>query len=98
MQTEKITNRCPKCQAPLPTDAPRGLCAKCLLAAAATQTEAGQPPGGPAAPPPLDAVRAAFPQLEIVELIGQGGMAVVYTRTWISVPIFIRWEWCSTKC
>ncbi|HKW31276.1 MAG TPA: serine/threonine-protein kinase, partial [Verrucomicrobiae bacterium] len=78
MQTEKITNRCPNCQAPLPADAPRGLCAKCLLAAAATQTEAGQPPGGQSAPPPLDAIKAAFPQLEIVGFIGQGGMGVVY--------------------
>lgn len=78
MQTEKIINRCPKCQAPLPADAPRGLCAKCLLAAAATQTEAGQPPGGQSAPPPVDAVKAAFPQLEVVELIGHGGMGAIY--------------------
>jgi serine/threonine protein kinase len=29
-------------------------------------------------PPSLKSVRAAFPQLEIVELIGQGGMAAVF--------------------
>ena len=78
MKTEKISNLCPKCQAPLPADAPQGLCAKCLLAAAATQTEAGHPPGRQSAPPPLDVVKAAFPQLEIIELIGHGGMGVVY--------------------
>ena len=33
MNTEPIANRCPKCQAPLPANAPLGLCAKCLLAA-----------------------------------------------------------------
>ena len=78
MKTEKIANLCPKCQAPLPADAPQGLCAKCLLAAAATPTEAGHPPGRQSAPPSLEAVKAAFPQLEIVELIGHGGMGVVY--------------------
>ena len=78
MRTEKIANHCPKCNAPLPADAPQGLCAKCLLAAAATPTEAGQPPGERLAPPPLETVMAAFPQLEIIELIGHGGMGVVF--------------------
>jgi serine/threonine protein kinase len=78
MKTEKIANRCPKCQALLPADSPQGLCAKCLLLAAATPTEAGQPPGEHSTPPPLDAVTTAFPQLEIIELIGHGGMGVVY--------------------
>ena len=78
MNTEKIANRCPKCQAPLPDDSPQGLCAKCLLAAASTPTAAGQPPGERSAPPPLESVVAAFPQLEIIELIGHGGMGVVY--------------------
>jgi len=78
MKTETIANRCPKCHAPLPVDAPQGLCAKCLLAAAATPTEAGQPPGEPSAPPHWGTVVAAFPQLEIIEIIGRGGMGVVY--------------------
>jgi tRNA A-37 threonylcarbamoyl transferase component Bud32 len=77
MNTEKITNHCPKCQAPLPANAPQGLCPKCLMSAAATPTEAGQPTQSTPAPP-LAAVAAAFPQLEIIELIGQGGMGVVY--------------------
>ena len=77
MNTEPITNRCPKCQAPLPANAPQGLCPKCLLAAVSTPTEAGQPPDKNP-PPPIEAVAAAFPQLEILELIGQGGMGVVY--------------------
>jgi tRNA A-37 threonylcarbamoyl transferase component Bud32 len=36
------------------------------------------PVHGRPAPPTLEAVAAAFPQLEIIELIGQGGMGVVY--------------------
>ena len=77
MKTEKIADRCPKCQAPLPDDAPHGLCPKCLLAAVATPTEAGQPARS-IATPPLETVAASFPQLEILELIGSGGMGFVY--------------------
>jgi tRNA A-37 threonylcarbamoyl transferase component Bud32 len=78
MDTVPITNRCPKCAAPLPADAPEGLCTKCLLAAVSTPTEGGAPAEGRPAPPTLEAVAAAFPQLEILELIGAGGMGVVY--------------------
>jgi hypothetical protein len=57
MNTEPISNHCPKCHAPLPASAPEGLCRKCLLAAVATPTEAGQPPNaGATVPPSLEAV------------------------------------------
>ncbi|MBI5386667.1 MAG: protein kinase [Verrucomicrobia bacterium] len=78
MDTVPIPNRCPKCGAPLPADAPQGLCPKCLLAAVSAPTEAGQHADSRPAPPTLEAVAAAFPQLEIVELIGQGGMGSVF--------------------
>src|ERR1035441_9303113 len=77
MTTEPIANRCPKCQAPLLANAPQGLCAKCLLAAVSTPTEAGQPADRQPALA-IAAVATAFPQLEILELIGQGGMGAVY--------------------
>jgi tRNA A-37 threonylcarbamoyl transferase component Bud32 len=78
MNTVKIPDRCPKCQAPLPVDAPHGLCARCLLAAAATPTEAGQPRDTRWTPPSVETVAAAFPQLEVLQLIGVGGMGAVY--------------------
>ena len=79
MDTQPIsTNCCPKCHTPLPSDAPQGLCPKCLFAAVATPTEAGQPAGHRATPPPLEEIAAAFPQLEILEFIGQGGMGFVF--------------------
>jgi hypothetical protein len=68
---------CPQCQTPLPGDAPQGLCPKCLLAAAAIPTEAGQP-APDQTPPGVAELAAAFPQLEILELIGQGGMGFVF--------------------
>lgn len=77
--------RCPECGGELPAEAPRGLCPQCLLLAVAAPTEPGIDPTkagprrrAPAPAPALPAVAAAFPQLEILELIGQGGMGAVY--------------------
>ena len=78
MDTVPLTSRCPKCGAPLPANAPQGLCPKCLFAAVATPSEADQPAGNRPAPPALTEIAAAFPQLEILELIGAGGMGAVY--------------------
>src|SRR6266851_5573287 len=76
MSTEAI-NRCPKCQAPVPPEAPQGLCPKCLLAGVSSGTEAGQSPQANL-PPARELIAAAFPQLEIIAFIGQGGMGLVY--------------------
>jgi tRNA A-37 threonylcarbamoyl transferase component Bud32 len=78
MNTEPAPNRCPQCGGTVPADAPQGLCPRCVLARAATPTETGAKPGSRLTPPPLAAVAAAFPQFEILELIGIGGMGVVY--------------------
>lgn len=68
---------CPSCGAAVPTEAPQGLCPRCLLkqASFATAVTAGRPQ---AEPPLREALVAAFPQLEILELIGQGGMGFVF--------------------
>ena len=78
MNTEASINRCPKCGADVPAEAPQGLCPKCVLLGAATPTEAGQSDRRRLEPPSLATVAAAFPQLEIIELIGHGGMGIVY--------------------
>lgn len=62
---------CPSCHRPLPADAPAGLCPSCVLRAA---LESSPAPEGPL----LAELRAAFPQLEILEPIGRGGMGLVY--------------------
>ncbi len=69
---------CPTCKRPLPQGALAGLCPACLLAQGAeTKTTAG----GHAPrfePPPPEKVATLFPQLEILGLLGAGGMGAVY--------------------
>src|SRR5262245_17514588 len=71
-------NTCPKCGAPIPLEAPQGLCPKCVLLGAATATEAGVPATATSEIPSIERIAAAFPQLEILELIGRGVMGFVF--------------------
>jgi serine/threonine protein kinase len=55
------------------------LCPRCLLLGVAAPTEPGNGTGGlKPAPPSIERLAGAFPQLEIIELIGQGGMGCVF--------------------
>ena len=69
---------CPKCGAPVPAEAAQGLCPRCVLSAAATAAETDPPPGRSPELPSLEVVAKAFPQLEIVDWVGSGGMASVF--------------------
>ena len=71
-------NNCPRCGTPLPFGALAGLCPACLLkmgAAADTVTDAKQKAF---VPPSVAELAAKFPQLEILKLVGKGGMGAVY--------------------
>lgn len=84
---------CSECGGELPADAPQGLCPQCLMKLGlqtGEQTEkysgsdkqgvpsaSEKPPGGFIPPEPAELAKQ-FPQLEILELLGQGGMGAVY--------------------
>jgi serine/threonine protein kinase len=86
METKQI---CQQCRQPLPENAPEGLCPACLAKVAL-----GSEPTGPGAtinvsplaeaapgtrvPPDVAQLAAQFPQLEILQLLGMGGMGMVY--------------------
>jgi tRNA A-37 threonylcarbamoyl transferase component Bud32 len=76
-----LPRACPKCGAAIAADAPQGLCPRCLMQAAFSaavsplQTAAYT---GPYVPPPIEDVAEFFPHLEVLGLVGQGGMGAVY--------------------
>jgi predicted Ser/Thr protein kinase len=75
------TNQCPECGAPLSAGAPHGLCPACLLKRGLETNTIGDATTIPPLqwmPPPVDEVAARFPELEILRLIGRGGMGAVY--------------------
>ena len=85
--------RCTECGGKLPADAPQGLCPQCLMklglpsgadadraAASDDQSDvptSATPPAGFVPPEPAE-LADQLPQLEILELLGQGDMGAVY--------------------
>jgi tRNA A-37 threonylcarbamoyl transferase component Bud32/uncharacterized membrane protein YidH (DUF202 family) len=75
--------RCAQCGAVLAADAPHGLCPACLLKrgfASSTGASALNNQGARTeyVPPPAAELAQHFPELEILGLVGRGGMGVVY--------------------
>lgn len=82
--------RCPECGAELPAGAAGQPCPACLMrlglaswqsgggSVAATQSDAASAPPGQFQAPSIEELSRQIPELEILELIGQGGMGAVY--------------------
>lgn len=74
--------KCPQCEEAIPADAPDGVCPRCLVGLGFDSV--GVTPSGKAShtsafvPPTADELATHFPQLEILEYVGCGGMGAVY--------------------
>ena len=71
-------NFCPKCGVALPSAATAGLCPRCLMAEAMVATQVDAEPAAARQTLAPEELAPFFPQLEILECLGRGGMGVVY--------------------
>jgi len=75
----KTARVCAICRVELASDSPLALCPKCLEAQTIAITQPSPSDvGGSFDPPHPDALQGLFPQLDILGLLGTGGMGVVY--------------------
>jgi tRNA A-37 threonylcarbamoyl transferase component Bud32 len=79
--------QCPVCEATIPDDSPEGLCPKCVLGRCMKVPESPilspvvqqtTPFDGPSPAPIPSDLASKFAGLEILDLLGQGGMGAVY--------------------
>ena len=84
---------CPVCATAIPASFPEGLCPKCMLASATPVAGMKEAEGDktiavpaptpsqnlrPSGVPSVETLRALFPDLDILDLLGAGGMGAVY--------------------
>lgn len=81
------TNVCPDCGAGIPASAPAGQCPQCMIKAGFASDEPLQSQFAETAsagnlsdfePPAIEQLAELFSQIEVLELLGKGGMGAVY--------------------
>jgi len=84
---ESAANCCPVCGFQMPSHAPEGLCPQCVLRGVLSDADPTPTHDGEQVPisaahlptaPAAAELAPHFPELEIIELLGQGGMGAVY--------------------